>query len=150
MDARVHLGEEVRRARLRVGIRSREQLAKRANVSVRSIAKLESPEGERPVGRSVLDAVAAVLPGWTTDTPKAILEGEPAPSGEEAPTGPAALYVALEQAGWTSELEDRFQMLKRMLNAEGLELTPSIYLTMRQLYELNRKEKQPKTADNGK
>ena len=150
MDARKHLGEEVRRARVKAGMRSQEQLAKRANVSVRSIAKLESPEGAPSVGRSVLEAVAGVLPGWTAQTPRAILEGDAAPSGEPQPTGPAALYAALEEAGWTGDLEDRFQMLKRMLNAEGLELTPSMYLTMRHLYELNRKEKEPKPADNGK
>jgi transcriptional regulator with XRE-family HTH domain len=89
-EDRVRLGTAVRRAREAAGMRTRKELAQRASVSLRSIAKLESPIGERPVGRRVLEAVARALPGWSEDDPQRILEG-----GIEAPPRPLTL---LEQA----------------------------------------------------
>jgi transcriptional regulator with XRE-family HTH domain len=89
-EDRVRLGTAVRRAREAAGMRTRKELALRASVSLRSIAKLESPIGERPVGRRVLEAVARALPGWHEDDPQRILEG-----GTEAPPRPLTL---LEQA----------------------------------------------------
>lgn len=51
--------------------------------SVRSLVKLEQGE---PVGPTVYEAAADHLPGWTRDTPKAILDGDAPPSGHEAQT----------------------------------------------------------------
>jgi len=59
--------------------------------SVRSLVKLEQGD---PVGPTVYEAAADHLPGWTRDTPKAILEGGEPPAleaeqAEEAPISAA-------------------------------------------------------------
>lgn len=49
--------------------------------SVRSLVKLEQGV---PVGPTVYEAAADHLPGWTRDTPKAILDGSSPPTAHEA------------------------------------------------------------------
>lgn len=175
--ARTALGGAVFAAREAAGYRSRSALATAAGVSLRSIDKLEL--GEPGVGQRILLAVARILPNWDETTPQRILDepatsvaavepkahettptprspagttratpkgGEPA--GSRAMT-PAQMYAALEQAGWTIEQEEEFQLLKRRLAANGLELTPSIYLTMRRLYEGDQRETQTTPTDDG-
>lgn len=98
MDDRVRLGRDVTRTREASGWGNRQEFATFAGVSLRSLAKLESPIGEKPVGRKVLEAIARALPNWTEDTPRTILEGgeappipqhgqapEPPPSGRKRP-----------------------------------------------------------------
>lgn len=152
MAARILLGQEVYRARRNAGIRSQKELAKRAGISVRSVAKVENPDGERPVGRSVLAAIAAVLPGWTEETPRQILEGGKAPAPDQpepTPIGPAAIYDFLAEVGWSNEEEEEFQMYKLMLAKGGLKLTVKRYIEMRHDFELDDNSRQP-TPDDGK
>lgn len=89
-EARLRLGHEVAKARIAAGHRYRTDLADAikaagGKVSPRSLQALET--GDASVGQAVLFAVASVLPRWTEDTPKAILEGGPAPSADEDDTG---------------------------------------------------------------
>lgn len=69
------LGLAITRARERMGLSQRE-LARRARISRTPLWKLENGE---PVTAPMYEAVARVLPGWTEDTPRGILEGRPAP-----------------------------------------------------------------------
>jgi hypothetical protein len=80
-DARQRLGVAVTRAREGGGWKRRKDLADRANISLRSLVKLE--QGKPGVGRLVLEAVGRTLPDWTEDTPRSILDGGPIPSGGE-------------------------------------------------------------------
>ncbi|MFB9926056.1 hypothetical protein ACFORO_12245 [Amycolatopsis halotolerans] len=80
--ARIQLGIAVTRGREASGHQWRPSFAKEAKISVRSLIKLEQGE---PVGALVYEAAARALPGWTEDTPVAILEG-----GEIPATTPTA------------------------------------------------------------
>lgn len=53
------------------------------------------------VGQSVLFAVARLLPNWTEDTPRAILEGDPIPANE--PAGEAV--VPAPDGHWPTDAE---------------------------------------------
>lgn len=151
-DARARLGLAVTRAREAGGWIRRVDFAEHAGISLRSLVKLE--QGSTNVGRRVLEAVGRALPGWTEDTPRMIMEGDAAPTApapepsQPTSVGPAAMYAALEEAGWTAAEEERFQSWKRVLAEAGMELNVTTYLKMRQEYETNRKE-QP-TPDDGK
>lgn len=79
-EARQRLGIAVQRAREAVGHPYRPSFAALIGRSVRSLVKLEQGE---PVGPTVYEAAADHLPGWTRDTPKAILEGAEAPTEPE-------------------------------------------------------------------
>lgn len=76
-DARERLGAAVADARTMAGFRSRSDLAREADISLRSLDKVEL--GKPGVGRRVLLSIARVLPGWDVDTPRSILEGAPVP-----------------------------------------------------------------------
>lgn len=80
-EARQSLGLAFTRARELAGHKWRPSFAKAAGIAVRSLVKLEKGE---PVGPTVYEAAARALPGWTEDTPRAILEGGEAPIGEPA------------------------------------------------------------------
>lgn len=84
-DARARLGAAVADARTMAGFKSRSDLAREADISLRSLDKVEL--GQPGVGRRVLLSIARVLPGWDADTPKAILEGTepPTPESPEPP-----------------------------------------------------------------
>lgn len=73
--ARQELGTAVIRAREQAGW-SQEELRRRAGIGRTSLYKLESGD---PVGPKVYEPVARVLPGWTEDTPRKILDGTAAP-----------------------------------------------------------------------
>lgn len=152
MEARVHLGTEVKNARLAAGIRSRAALAKLAGVSTKAIGNLEAPRKSPPTGYAVLAAVARVLPNWTEETPRRILEGGKAPAPDQPePTsiGPAAIYDFLAEVGWSNEEEEEFQMYKLMLAKGGLKLTVRRYIEMRHDFDLDDNNRQP-TPDDGK
>jgi transcriptional regulator with XRE-family HTH domain len=74
---RITLALAVAKAREAAGYSTRTAFAKAVGKSIRSINALEA--GDPTVGQSVLFAVARVLPNWTEDTPKTILEGGPIP-----------------------------------------------------------------------
>lgn len=127
-EARIRLGTAVRRAREAAGMASRKELAQRAGVSLRSIAKLESPIGERPVGRRVLEAVARALPGWSEDDPQRILDDATA----ARPKPPTLVEQAIDQlselnhpellerlAGWHMRLS-RTEFEQALAGAERL------------------------------
>jgi len=82
--ARDTLGLAVTRAREAAGHQHRPSFAKEARISVRSLLKLETGE---PVGAQVYESVARALPGWTEDTPRAILDGGQSPPTTETPQG---------------------------------------------------------------
>jgi len=87
-EARERLGDAVAKARETGGWRFRTDFAEAARVageklSLRSLGAVES--GEAGVGQSVLFAIGRMLPNWTEDTPRLILEGGPIPSIEREP-----------------------------------------------------------------
>lgn len=80
-ERRIALGVAIARAREGAGHSWRPSFAEAARISVRSLVKLETGE---PVGPQVYEAAARALPGWTLDTPTAILEGAAPPPVVEA------------------------------------------------------------------
>lgn len=108
---RARLGIAVTRAREAAGWLRRKDLAARANVSVRSLAKLES--GEPGVGRLVLEAVGRTLPGWTADTPRLILDGEdaPPPPGGPTPTEPERPAADVTPEPMPQDFEDEHEYM---------------------------------------
>lgn len=82
-EARQRLGLAVQRAREAMGPHPyRPSFATLIGKSVRSLVKLEQGD---PVGPTVYEAAADHLPGWTRDTPKAILEGGEPPAAQDSP-----------------------------------------------------------------
>lgn len=75
--ARDRLGEAVTKAREAMGHKFRPSFAALAKISKRSLADLET--GKPTVGEANLRAVGAVVPTWTEDSPRIILEGGPIP-----------------------------------------------------------------------
>lgn len=75
-EDRERLGLAVTRAREASGHPYRPSFAKAAGLSVRSIVNLETG---KPVGPVVYEAAARLLPGWTEDTPREILDGGAVP-----------------------------------------------------------------------
>jgi hypothetical protein len=117
-QARRTLGLAIVRAREAVGYPKRPAFAATAGISVRSLLKVESGD---PVGASVYEAVARVLPGWDEDTPRRILEGGPVPRVESGapPDTPTlggrgttideelAIIKLLQRRGWPDDEIDR-------------------------------------------
>jgi transcriptional regulator with XRE-family HTH domain len=148
-DARTRLGVAVTRAREAAGWTRRQDLADRANVSKRSLAKLET--GAPGVGRQVLEAVGRALPSWTEDTPRLILEGDnppPTTPMEQSPIDagspePVAAHAQLSEEDkarlevlksmiGVEALRDeiRYQLLAYLLEAEGIQMTPQNLITL--------------------
>jgi hypothetical protein len=153
---RVRLGKAVEAARLAAGYRYRTQFCRAHNIAnLRGLELLE--HGRTGVGQVLLFEVADALPGWDRETPRVILEGgaipEPPESTDrvEAPpvAGPAALYAALEEVGWSPEEEEEFQMYKHMLGLGRLKLTLKRFIEMRNDFEEEEKRRRP-TPDDGK
>lgn len=113
-DARLRLAAAVTRARTTAGWMRRKDAAEHADISLRSIAKLES--GEPNVGWRVLEAIGRALPGWTEDTPRLILEGGEPPSISESPSEPA------EKEPPPNRLSERERQL--LVELDSLEWTP--------------------------
>lgn len=81
-EARERLGSAVAMARIAGGHEYRTDLVNHAKtvgvkLSIRSLGALET--GEAGVGQTVLFAVGRLLPNWTEDTPRIILEDGPIP-----------------------------------------------------------------------
>lgn len=76
--ARRRLGDAFAKAREAAGYKHISAFARAARI--KSVASLEWLENGKPgVGQSILFAVGRFMPGWTEDTPRALLEGtEPA------------------------------------------------------------------------
>lgn len=89
---RQRLGEAVAAARKAAGHKFRPSFAKAADVSLRSLADLET--GKPGTGEANLLAIAAALPGWTPATPREILEGGPAPDPRAPEPEPADVSEA--------------------------------------------------------
>lgn len=104
-------------------MRSKEALAQAAGISVRSVSKLEQPVGQLPVGSTVLEAVGRALPNWTEDTPRLILEGEPAPPTTPIEQ-PSPVEDSADQFSSHTELSEedkaRLDVLKKMIGIEAL------------------------------
>lgn len=133
---RTRLGIAVTRAREAAGWMRRKDLAERANISLRSLAKLEG--GDAGVGRLVLEAVGRALPEWTEDTPGLILAGgEPPPTGTvvEETTRVDADDSEEDHTEWSEEDERKYQLLKAMLRSQGLEMTPRILRIMKEEFD---------------
>lgn len=134
-EARDALGIAVMRAREAAGHPFRPTFAEAAGIGKTSLYKLESGIA---VSASVYEAAARVLPNWTEDTPRLILEGEPPP-----PTTPievpapddAADESAVDHTEWSEEDEQRYQLLKGMLRTQGLEMTPHTLRIMKEEYD---------------
>lgn len=78
LEARERLGLAIQRAREAANYLSRPAFAKTLPIGLTSLVKLETG---KPVGPTVYEAVARMLPNWTEDTPVSILEGGPIPAG---------------------------------------------------------------------
>lgn len=130
-EARNRLAEAVVAARTALGpqFKFRPAFAKHVGISVRSLAAIES--GDAGIGEANLKAVARALPGWIEDvTPRAILDGEPAPPttalpvpADEAPEASAELtFTATEKdrARWRTmtpeEITDEGEMIGRTIS----------------------------------
>ena len=85
-EARDRLGEAVLKAREALSLSRPQFVASAAKAGItlnkKSLELVES--GQPGVGQSFLFALGRALPNWNEDTPKAILEGAPAPSVREA------------------------------------------------------------------
>lgn len=81
---------------------------------------------------------------------RAVLDGiPPAPAAE--PTGPVAIYAALEELGWSAEDEAEFQSWKRVLGTGRMKLSLEKYLEMKaEFQDENDRRKQPTPVDDGK
>ena len=99
-QARARLADAVTKARTAASYPFRTDLviaAKAAGekLSLRSLQAVES--GESGVGQAVLFALGRLLPNWTEDTPRIILEGGPIPptmrTPVDAPTDPLGVGV---------------------------------------------------------
>lgn len=80
--ARIRLGEAVAQARDAAGFKYRTEFGRAHGINPKSLELLEL--GKPGVGQSILFAVGRALPGWTEDTPRAILDGGPIPGAEPA------------------------------------------------------------------
>ncbi|WP_134667898.1 hypothetical protein [Amycolatopsis sp. CFH S0078] len=91
-EARIRLGLAVQRGREAAGHQWRPSFATEANISVRSLVKLEQG---KPVGALVYESAARALPNWTEDTPVQILTGgeiPPTVAAGQADAYPIELY----------------------------------------------------------
>lgn len=116
-EARQRLGLAVQRAREAMGPHPyRPSFATLIGKSVRSLVKLEQGD---PVGPTVYEAAADHLPGWTRDTPKAILEGgDPPPLREATQPEETPVSAARRRIIAMSE-EDMAVRIAEMLELQG-------------------------------
>lgn len=126
-DARKRLGEAVDRARRAAGYRYRTDFVKAHGIkNLRGLEMLE--QGQPGVGQAFLLEVAAALPGWNEDTPRAVLEGGEPPELSDSQAPPEApveesrglsdeersLVRTLRRRGWTAErIADLIEELRR-------------------------------------
>jgi len=98
----------------------------------RAIYALEN--AEPTVGQVILHAVGRTLgsrlPGWSQDTPRHILEGNPAPPLSATPGQDTA-----EEDPWSEEDEKLYDALDAIVRPHGLRLTPKIVQAMRDAWE---------------
>lgn len=78
-------------------------------LSLRSLQAVES--GDAGVGQAVLYALGRLLPNWTEDTPRAVLEGEPPP-----PTGRSTIDV--------NTADDNIRVFAPKVHDDGDDWTP--------------------------
>jgi hypothetical protein len=103
-EARDRLADAVNKARLAAGYRWRTNLAKAAGVSVRSVTALE--RAEPGVGQANLYAIARVLPGWTEDTMKLVLDGGDPPAIDSGGRVEILLLDDSERQLWALDMPD--------------------------------------------
>lgn len=103
--ARRRLAEAVVSARKALGYDEPAGFAKLAGVSPRALWSVEN--AEPGVGEKVLDKVARAIPGWSTDTPRRILDGQQPPP------------VAASQSAFSTELQARLDRIGRTLGYEA-------------------------------
>ena len=115
-EARKRLGIAITRARETAGYAYRPALAEASGLSVRSILKLEQGEA---VGAAVYEAVARVLPGWTEDTPRLVLEGGDPPPLSERQSSAAPGPVA-SRAFTSDELELAVLLARKGMSTEEI------------------------------
>ena len=85
-------------------------------IGLRSLKYLE--QANRSVSAKVLDPVAVALPGWTVDTPKAILDGgDPPPIPDGVETSP----IDAVRAGDVRDLRDLPLPIRRRLIMEMID-----------------------------
>jgi len=138
-EDRNRLGEAVEAARLAAGYKFRTEFVRAHGIkNLRGLELLE--QGQTGVGQAFLYEVARALPGWTEDTPRAILEGAAAPPIAAEGTVPDPATDA-EDDGWSDEDEEFYQSLVVFLKAHGLKPTPQIIQAMRQEWEREQAER---------
>lgn len=99
--ARRRLGDAVIAARKTLGYDEPARFAKLAGVSPRALWSVEN--AEPTVGEKVLDKIARAIPGWSTETPRRILDGARPPR------------VAREEAAFSPEIQARLDRIGRTL-----------------------------------
>jgi hypothetical protein len=146
---RVRLAEAVVVARTAAGWPTTMDLIRAVGRSQRAIYALEN--GEPTVGQSILQAVGATLgerlQGWHANTPREILEGQPAPPlaplGSRTPAPPSRPVL-------TEEDNRRFELIEQLFRSWGIEMTPRMLEVFhdeigRQLDARRRRESAPDT-----
>jgi len=116
-EARQRLGLAVQRAREAMGPHPyRPSFALLIGKSVRSLVKLEQGD---PVGPTVYEAAADHLPGWTRDTPKAILEGGEPPPLQDAPVEDVAPMSAARRRWVEMTHEEIAERIAEVADLQG-------------------------------
>lgn len=151
-EARARLGEAVEAARIAAGYRYRTDFCRSRDIkNLRGLELLE--QGKTGVGQAFLFEVADALPGWTRDTPRLILEGKDPPTATDQEIVDDDALLTEPAPGrpdfiWTSEDETKYQLLKSMLQAQGLELTPRLFAIMKDQYEIEKRRRRASVPDD--
>lgn len=140
-DKRVALATAVVRARDAAGWTQKE-LAERAGVSTRRVASVEG--AEEGVGRRVLEAIGRALPGWDEDTPRAVLEGSPAPPtpGSAPENQPLTPQLEPDDEGWTEADQELMDAIRKFAQKMGIErVTATLINALRDEWEREKAER---------
>lgn len=129
---RVRLAEAVVAARTAIGWNSTMDLVRAVGRSQRAIYALEA--AEPTVGQSILQAVGATLGvhlvGWDANTPRQILNGNPAPPIERRVTTSELPPDEYEDI-WSDESMYVFEALEAIARSRGKELDEATIADMR-------------------
>lgn len=119
--ARLRLGKAVETARIAAGFSGRPEFIAYLDhvIGLRSLKYLE--QANRSVTAKVLDPVASALPGWTLDTPKAILEGDDAPPIPPAADRAEVSPIEAARTGDVRDLRDLPLPIRRRLIMEMID-----------------------------
>jgi hypothetical protein len=145
---RVRLAEAVVAARTAIGWNSTMDLVRAVGRSQRAIYALEA--AEPTVGQSILQAVGATLGAhladWDANTPRGILNGNPAPPIERRATSSEPPPDEYEEDIWSDESMIVFEALEAIARSRGRELDDATIAEMRASAERKRRNRPAETV----